>query len=540
VPLIEARMILLAGYYEDADAARRAELSECLRRNLDNELLEEIHLFVEEPKGADELRATRPPLAAEKVRLVEHGRRVTYRDLFDYANTRLGGRRVIVANADIYFDRTLARLDGYDLAGKLLCLSRWDIQGNGSSLFFEHPASQDAWVFLSPLPEFRCDFHLGLPGCDNRLVWEAARAGLALSNPGRSVRAHHLHLSLVRHYDERKRLPGPTRDLPAGFLGTPWLWFVVPCMGRLDELRASIGSLLSQPKSSCVLVDYSCPDGAGRWARAHHPEVVVRTIEGRRRFRGAESRNAGADAADEDGHLCFLDPGVRAAPGFSEFALAECGEGVFLTREGGGPGSDSALVCRKSDFERVGGFEEVFHGGRGAEFEDLKERLRRAGLSARSIPASLLSTPCGCASRGAAVDAESDALAEVSFREDMGYTIERLEAGVSSHNNDPRPFKSIPAPLAGLEFTQVVSSNASPVEVEFLTSGRLYVLVGDDWGGYYPATAWLRRVGLRERLPRVETARGSGFEVWLLAGEAGERFVLPTQVMLAAARLFKE
>jgi hypothetical protein len=540
VPLIEARMILLAGYYEDADAARRAELSECLRRNLDNELLEEIHLFVEEPKGADELRATQPPLADGKIRLIEHGRRVTYRDLFVYANTRLRGRRVIVANADIFFDRTLARLDGYDLAGRLLCLSRWDIQGDGSSRFFEHPASQDAWVFLSPLPEIRCEFHLGLPGCDNRLAWEAARAGLVLSNPGRSVRAHHLHLSLVRHYDERRRLPGPTRDVPSGFLGTPWLWFVVPCMGRLDDLRATVGSLLSQPKSSCVLVDYSCPDGAGRWARAHHPEVVVTTVEGRRRFRGAESRNVGADAADEDGYLCFLDPGVRAAPGFSEFALAECGEGVFLTPERRGPGFDSVLVCRKSDFERVGGFEEVSPGGRDEECEDLKARLRRAGLSARHIPAPLLSTPCGCANRRAGVVEEFDARAEVSFREGMGYTVERLEAGVSSHNNDSRPFEAIPAQLAGLEFTQVVSSSVSPVEVEFLTAGKLYVLVGDDWGGQYMATEWLRRMGFREGLPKVKTARGSGFEVWSLAGEAGERFVLPTQVMLAAVRLVKE
>ena len=42
---------------------------------------------------------------------------MTYGRLFRYANRELAGCRVVIANADIFFDRTLARLDGYDLAG---------------------------------------------------------------------------------------------------------------------------------------------------------------------------------------------------------------------------------------------------------------------------------------------------------------------------------------------------------------------------------------------------------------------------------------
>jgi hypothetical protein len=355
-------MILLAGYYEDKNAARQAELLECLRLNVENTLLDEIHLFVEEPVGSDELRAARPLLCSRKIRLVERGLRVTYQDMFDYANAHLQNRRTVIANADIFFDHTLARLNGYDLSGKLLCLSRWDVQRDGSFQFFEHPASQDAWVFQAPVPEFPCDFHLGLPACDNRLAWEAARAGLALSNPSRSVRALHLHLSQVRRYRERQRLTGPTMEVPAKFLNAP-------CSGR-DQ-------------------------------------------------------------------------------------------------------------------------------------------------------------PCG-------------STAAVAFRETMGYTLARLETGVSSHNNDTRPFKTIPEPLAGLQFTQVVSSVVSPVEIEFLTHGKLYVLVGNDWYGYYPASAWLRQAGFREELPLVETQRGTGFEVWSLVGDTGESFLLPTQVMLAARQLVRK
>lgn len=349
-------MILLTGLYQDPDAGRRAELRECLRRNADNELIREIHVFNEDVASVDV--KSDPVLSLEKIRLIQHGRRLMYRDLFNYANQNLGGRNVVIANADIFFDESLALLESHDLSGKLLCLSRWDVRADGSTVFFEHPASQDAWIFRAPIRKFRNDFHLGLPGCENRLAWEAKHAGLKLSNPSRSIRANHLHLSHVRRYTERQRVSGPTQPIQATILETPF------------------------PSS-----------------------------------------------------------------------------------------------------------------------------------------------------RGPAPDAPA---ARVSFCETMGYTVERLAAGVSSHNNDPRPFVSIPEPLAGLPFTQVVACSVSPVEVEFLSSGKLYVLVGTDWDGHRPSTEWLMSRGFREALPLVETERQTAFEVWSIVAEAGERFVLPTQVMLAA------
>jgi hypothetical protein len=406
-------MILLAGFYEDKDARRLGELLDCLRRNLENVWLDEIHLFVEEPVALHELVSRHKLLASAKVRLIEHGRRVTYRDMFAYANSRLRGRRVIIANADIFFDHTLARLDGYDLSGKLLCLSRWDVQADGSACFFDHPSSQDAWVFQAPIREFPCDFHLGLPGCDNRLAWEAGQAGLRLSNPSRSLRAYHLHLSRIHRYHERQRLTGPTRDVPAGFLDAP------------DS-------------------------------RAVEQQEMNRAVHAA--YRRAKS--------------------------------------AILEETGGNSISRSTL-------------RELYNAGS-------RRHLIARGLSPEA--------PC----------------ASVAFRETMGYTVARLEAGVSSHNNDPRPFKMIPEPLAGLQFTQVVSSIVSPVEVEFLTPGKLYVLVGNDWDGSQTAKAWLCQTGFREGLPPLETRRGNGFEVWSLVGEAGETFVLPTQVMLAAERLVRK
>ncbi len=355
-------MILLQGLYHDPDARRRGELRECLRRNADNNLLQEIHVFSEDAVESVDLQSD-PLFSLDKMRLIPHRRRMTYRDFFNYANQNLPGRKVIIANADIFFDQSLALLENYDLDGKLLCLSRWEMKPDGSTVFFEHPASQDAWIFRTPIRKFRSDIHLGLPGCENRLAWEAKHAGLKLSNPGRSIHANHLHMSHIRRYTERQRVHGATQSVPASLLDTPY-------------------------------------------------------------------------------------------------------------------------------------------------------------------PSSL----------GPAPDAPA---AHVGFRETMGYTVGQLALGVSSHNNETRPFAFIPEPLVGLPFTQVVACSVSPVEVEFLSSGKLFVLVGNDWDGHGPSTDWLSRKGFREPLPLVETKSQTAFEVWSLVAEAGERFVLPTQVMLAANRLVR-
>ena len=158
--------------------------------------------LIEGSFAQEELLSFLGALAAPKLWLISHGRRLTYRELFSFANRHLAGRRVAISNADIFFDESLEALANCDLCGQLLCLSRWDVQPDGSARLFEHPCSQDAWVFDAPIREFPCDFHLGVPGCDNRLAAEAQQAGLKISNPARSVRACHLHLSGVRRYSE--------------------------------------------------------------------------------------------------------------------------------------------------------------------------------------------------------------------------------------------------------------------------------------------------------------------------------------------------
>ena len=86
-------MIVLVGLYVDASADRMREFLTCIERNAANRKIAAVHVFVEDALEPSRLAARYPQLASPKVRLVRHGRRVTYRDLFAYANRELRGRR---------------------------------------------------------------------------------------------------------------------------------------------------------------------------------------------------------------------------------------------------------------------------------------------------------------------------------------------------------------------------------------------------------------------------------------------------------------
>jgi hypothetical protein len=415
-------MTLLIGFYADADLARRSEFLECISRNTANTHIEEIVIFLEDKRTSAAVRERFPALQHPKTRLIEYGQRLTYSQLFAYANLHLKGAPVIIANADIFFDETLALLEEEPLTGRMLCLSRWDQAIDGTFRHFERPESQDAWIFEPPIPPIAADFCLGKPGCDNRLAYEAERAGLQVSNPSQSVRAHHLHNTAIRRYTQNDRLDGPIRLVPISFL----------------EPRANATGLWNSP---------------------------VNGFPSHRGFRAT----------------CLV----------------------------------------KARFREIEGLLSPYLEG------PMPRALRRELLQTLS-------------SRTPGPPRPSDAaLAVIRFREAMGYTLARLECGVSTHNNDPRPLVSVPSELAGLPFTQVVANHATPVAIEFRTGGRLFVLAAPGWDGYAPAAEFLDGAGWRDPIEPPRTRDGTTFEVWSLYGEAGESLHVPTQVMLAAAELVR-
>jgi hypothetical protein len=136
-----------------------------------------------------------------------------------YASEKLPGRTVVIANADIFFDKTLDH--ARPAKGELYALGRWDDDARGLR-HFERIDAQDAWIFRSPLPAAMIagsGFCVGMHGCDNRLAYEAEKAGLRVSNPSRTIIAHHVHAGPPGH--GRQMVPAPYRCVKPIALGEP-------------------------------------------------------------------------------------------------------------------------------------------------------------------------------------------------------------------------------------------------------------------------------------------------------------------------------
>ena len=188
-------MILIHEHYTSSDPARAAELARVRELNAAAGVFEEI------------------------VPVADAGRR-SFADLFALAGRRFAGRVCVIANADIAFDESLhAAADLVERTPRplVVALSRWD-DPSGPSMegridprrWRFYSQSQDTWLFVAgSLPAFEAGFTLGVPACENRLAYEAFRAGIAVANPALSVRTWHHHASGTRTWQLADAYRGP-------------------------------------------------------------------------------------------------------------------------------------------------------------------------------------------------------------------------------------------------------------------------------------------------------------------------------------------
>jgi len=184
------RVQLITPYYRSGHEQRDAEMEQCERLN-------------REAFGRSAVVAV-------------GGDRPTFQYMFGLCDP---DRINVIANSDIYFDkvdlvRMWAYFDSPKNHGTCMALSRWDITDNGPELW-DHRDSQDSWVFYGRPQILGASFHLGIPGCDNRIAKVIEDAGFNVINPSKTIRSYHLHASGHRTYGtgrggvKMERIPGP-------------------------------------------------------------------------------------------------------------------------------------------------------------------------------------------------------------------------------------------------------------------------------------------------------------------------------------------
>lgn len=178
---------LLFGFPQSRAQKRILEFDHALGMNLKNPCIDRMILLLEEsgPRTTPGLPLVFP------VDFKSVLRRATFQDYVDAANEMVPEGVAVFANADIWFDWSIDKLEF--IPEKTLCaITRADFSYN--------PWSSDAWAFRTPLPVKKCDWWLGRLGCENAFTSEVHKqSGWTLWNPHRSIRLMHVHRSCIRN-----------------------------------------------------------------------------------------------------------------------------------------------------------------------------------------------------------------------------------------------------------------------------------------------------------------------------------------------------
>lgn len=201
-PPISRTFKLLTTLYNEKNEQRAAEFITCMENNLRNSSIDTIHVLYDTAKDDAHGSVILDYLKSRNITISYIQERATYGDFFKLANEMYPHCKIIVSNADIFFNETLTALEPYDLGNKFLTLTRWNVSRDGILVAFDPTGGcQDTWIFQTPLSKFKNDaIKIGILGCEHAIAYQAKQSGLELFNPSLSIQCCHLHLSEIRNY----------------------------------------------------------------------------------------------------------------------------------------------------------------------------------------------------------------------------------------------------------------------------------------------------------------------------------------------------
>ncbi len=200
-------IVVFYQYYKPKTAARRAEIDECLRKNIANKKIDRLMLFFEDESHMSEV-ADMPNMV--KTFLPE---RMNYAFWLKETDKLPVGAVSLLLNSDIYLDDSLdylAKEAQSILQGQMfIALTRYNPDGNGFKLNKDPHWTQDVWGVAKGVEPFHkalfqeAAFELGQPGCDNKIAYVMHSYGYTVTNPCYQLKSIHLQADTAREYDAK-------------------------------------------------------------------------------------------------------------------------------------------------------------------------------------------------------------------------------------------------------------------------------------------------------------------------------------------------
>ena len=207
-PIVTGDIVLFQQYYIDNNPERHAENKKCLFYNSNNNSITKIILLNERLYSDEELG-----VKSGKIVQVVTGKRLSYKDAFDYVSNNNIEGYLILANTDIFLDRSIINVmrSGLATTRKMFCQLRFEYDGNtdlrNCRIFGPRPDSQDTWIWHSNMKTTKAqrkilDIPLGTQGCDNKMVYLFNLLGFICHNEPHLIKTYHYHKSQIRNYNK--------------------------------------------------------------------------------------------------------------------------------------------------------------------------------------------------------------------------------------------------------------------------------------------------------------------------------------------------
>ncbi len=163
--------ILVISLYDEKNEFRFNELKTVLLLNILNPYIKKIAVLYEKKLGLfDEI------LNDNKIDVYVVNKRPIYDDYFEICNTNYNNEICMVANSDIIFTETIHNIESMD-KNEIFCLTRYNIINyemnkeyfEATYCYMRNNASQDVWIFKSPIKKMNIDLLPGTFTCDSFL-----------------------------------------------------------------------------------------------------------------------------------------------------------------------------------------------------------------------------------------------------------------------------------------------------------------------------------------------------------------------------------
>lgn len=183
---------LITQYYIPKESIRLKEILNCIKANIKNKFIDNIYLLHDNEEDFI--------IRHEKIKYINVNTRLKYQTCIDFINKNNISGYVVIANSDIFFDKTIKIIFKLNLHLEkiFICLSRHEI-------FFKtifSNASQDSWFFHTNFIPKNNDYNytLGYPGCDHCFAYKLYKENFKLVNIPYDLKSYHLHKSKERNY----------------------------------------------------------------------------------------------------------------------------------------------------------------------------------------------------------------------------------------------------------------------------------------------------------------------------------------------------